>query len=98
MPAAVGAGELDVSERRRRVEGLDESSPAERDAVEAELIVDESTGAHSDGARGDDVKVEERRGDALEVSGVGEEGEDLFTGAGQKERPFETIGHCTSRR
>ena len=35
----------------------------------------------ADGWRGEDSEVEERRGDALEVFGVGEEGEDFVSGA-----------------
>ena len=96
MPATIGPFELNVAERRRRVEGFDEGAPVEGDAVEAQFVVDQRTGSHLDRARCGDVEVQKRRGDALEVTGVGEEGEDLLAGPGQKERSFETVGHGTS--
>jgi hypothetical protein len=85
VPAAIRAGELDVSEGGDGVEGFDACAPVERDAEETELIVDEGSGVHEDGARGEDVEVKECGGDSLEVFGVGEEGEDFFSGPGNEE-------------
>jgi hypothetical protein len=50
-PAAVGAGELGVDEEGVLLEGFDASAPAEGNAVEAKLVVDEGTRPHRDGLR-----------------------------------------------
>ena len=45
--------------------------------MEPDSVVDERAGAHGDRLRGKNLEAELRRGNAPEVSGVGEEGEDL---------------------
>jgi len=42
------------------------------------------------------VKVKEGGRDSFEIAGVGEEREDLFSGAGEEEGPFEMVGHLAS--
>ena len=86
-PAAVGAGELGVGEGGWGIEGLDFCAPVEGDSEEAELIVDEGAGVHGDGARSEDVEVEEGGG------GVGEEREDFGSGARDEDGAVEVVGH-----
>ena len=64
--------------------------------MQLELVVDQRALVHRDRGRGDDLELEERRGDRLEVVGVGEEREHLVTGARQDHVDFEAAGHGSS--
>lgn len=96
VPAAIGSGELDVSEGGDGLEGFDECLPVEGDDEETELVVDEGSGVHGDGARSEDVEVEKGWGDSLEVFDIGEEGEDFFSGTGDEEGSVEIVEHLAS--
>ena len=61
----------------RRIPGGDLGTPPDRHAVHLEPVVDERADPHLDRQRRDDAEVHPRRRDALQVGGVGEEGEDL---------------------
>ena len=84
-PEAVGAAELFVDEAVGRIPRGDFAFPGDGDSVEAKLVADARAGLHFDGIRSDDVEFEEGRSEALEIVGVGEEGEDFVDGAGEED-------------
>jgi len=92
-PEAVGAADLLVDEAERGVPRGDAGAPTDGQGVEAEAVVDQGALAHLDRQRGKDVEVEEGRGEAFEVGGVGEEGEDGVNRAGENERGREDAVH-----
>src|SRR6476661_117707 len=76
-PEAVGSPELLVDEAVGGLPDRDPGAPAQRDAANADAVVDQRPRAHLDRPRGEDLEAEKGRGHLLQVPGVGEEGEDL---------------------
>lgn len=66
-PDPVGSAELFIGETVRRVPDGEPGLPSERNAEQAESIVNDSSRGHSDGLRCDDAKMELRRSDPFEV-------------------------------
>jgi hypothetical protein len=64
---------------------------------ESETVFDERAGPERDRRRGEYPEVELRRGDPLEIVGIGKEGERLVPGEGQPEAPGEPVGHLPAR-
>ena len=89
VPEAVGALALLVDEAVGRVPGGDFAPPGERQAVDAEAVVDQRAPDHLDRPGGDDREGEPGRGELFEVAGVGEEGEDLVDRPGDVGRALE---------
>jgi hypothetical protein len=75
LPRVEGAVELDVDESPSRLPDDDAGSPANGYSVQAERVVDDGVSPHRDGIRCEDAEAKPRRGDRLEVAGVGEERE-----------------------
>lgn len=84
-PETIWAAELFVDETVRWFPGGDFALPGNWEAVEAEFVADAGAGMHGDGRGRDDVKFEEYGSEALEIAGVGEEGEDFGDGAGEED-------------
>src|ERR1700710_55339 len=93
MPSAIGAGDLDVGEGRYGVKGFNKGLPMKGNSEETQPVVDQGSHLHDDRTRREDVKEEESGRDAFQVPGIGEEGEDLFTGSGDEERSFKMVEH-----
>jgi hypothetical protein len=92
-PAPVGTGDLDIGERTLGIENLDAGSPADGHTVQAQAVIDDRSRFHRDGRRCRDLEAEERRGDPLEVEGVGEERKDLATRSGHELGSLQEEGH-----
>ena len=92
FPEAVGAFELYIDEGAGRVPLRDFGGPADGDAAEAEAVVNQAAFAHGDGLWGDDVEVDPRRGDLLEIVGVGKEGEEVSAFSWEPELGFQAEG------
>src|SRR5688572_27632798 len=75
VPPSVGPDNLPVDETDARFPYLDTRPPRYGDAVERDAISDLDAPGHDDGHRCGDVEVQAGRRQALEVGGVGEEGE-----------------------
>ncbi len=84
-PEAVGAAKLFVDEAVRRFPGGDFAFPRDGESVEAKFVLDAGAGVHRDWGGSDDVEFQEGWSEALEIAGVGEEGEDVVDGAGEED-------------
>ena len=89
-PEHAGAGDLLVHEAARRVPGGDARPPADRDAAQAELVVDQRALPHLDRARRQHAEAQPGRRDRLQVAGVGEERERALGGDGE---PLPALEH-----
>lgn len=77
-PEPIRPANLLVHEAMRRLPGADARVPAQRHAAHAQPVVNQCPLAHDDGRRRDDVKMQPRRREGVEVGGVGEEREQLL--------------------
>jgi hypothetical protein len=84
-PEPVRSSQLLVDEPVRRLPAGDLGAPVERKAEKAQPVVDQGAGRNPRRRRGEDVKVELRRSDPLEVAGFGEKGDDLVDSEGEGE-------------
>jgi hypothetical protein len=78
LPERVGAAGLGVDEAVRWFPGLDAGLPADRHAMEAEPVVEQGAGLECDWLRGEDLEVEPRWGQGLEIPGVAVEGKGVL--------------------
>src|ERR1700733_8622471 len=92
-PEAVGPTELAIDEAPPRGPLIDTGGPTQRDAVQAEAVLDQAARAQSDRLGGEELELEPRRSDPLEISGLGEELEHLVHGVGQMLLALEPIHH-----
>jgi hypothetical protein len=70
----MGLLDLFVHKAIRRLRGADARAPAQRHAAPAEAAVDQHSLAHDDGRRRrDDMAMQPRGRDGVEVRGIGEE-------------------------
>jgi hypothetical protein len=83
-PDGIRTLELFVGEGVRRLPVGDACAPAERDTAHLEIIIDQRALTHDDRQRGLDAETQFRRGNRLEVLGLGEEIEDLLDRQRQK--------------
>ena len=70
-PLTVGAANLLVHETVRRLPDFDVRAPAHWHAPHAQPVVNLCSRAHRDRQRSDDVKIQPRRCEGVEVRGVG---------------------------
>lgn len=77
MPPAIGAAELVVGKKVRRIPAGDFAFPADGDAVERELVLNARTERNGDGLRREDAEIQEGRSELFEMFGGGEEWEDF---------------------
>ena len=85
-PQPVGPPDLTVDEAMGRLPDLDLRPPPQRDAAPVDAVVDEGARVHRDRIPGEDLEAEPWRGQFFEVSGLGEEAENLGEGNWEKER------------
>src|SRR3954447_2410054 len=91
VPQGVRPAQLTVDEAHAGLPVLDLGEPPDRQAVQPQPVLDDRAGAHRDRAGRGDGEPQPRRGDRLEVAGVGEEGEDVVGGAGQALLPEQGV-------
>src|SRR3954471_7538875 len=77
VPELVGTADLPIDERAPFLPALDPGSPAHRDAVKLQPILDQRAGLHPDRLWCDDLEAEPARSDPLEIARRGIELEDL---------------------
>ena len=95
MPKLIGTFALDVGELVGRIPDGDLGTPPHGDAVQAQRVVDQGARVHRDRLRREDVKAQQRRGDALQVGGGGEEIEDHLAVARNPNLALESVhAHC----
>src|SRR5215471_6481922 len=96
VPVAIGAGQLDVDEFDVALESADLRVPANGDAYQAQLVVDERALGEMDGARRQNLEMQRRWRDAFEVRRIGEEREYFAPRAGNELASLEAIatGHA----
>ena len=80
MPQAVGPAHLDVDEPMRRLPGHDFRLPPDGQAMDADPVVEGEARAHDDRLGRQDLELQPRRREHLEVARLGEEGENLADG------------------
>jgi hypothetical protein len=81
VPQPVRAPDLAIDERRARLPLLDPRRPAQREAVQAQAVLDQRAGAHGHRLGREDLEAQPRRRDRLQVAGAGEEREHFLARA-----------------
>ena len=79
-PPSIRAFLLLIDKSIRRLPRSDRRSPTQRNPMNAQPLVDPCSLAHFDGAFCEDVEVQGRWCDPLQVAGVCKEGEDILAG------------------
>ena len=79
-PLAIGAAQLFIHETEWGLPGGDVRAPADRKAVNAQLVINEGALLHGDGKRSDHLESERGRSDGLEIRCVGKEWKNLLRG------------------
>ena len=84
VPFPVGADELFIDEAEGRFPVRDDAAPFQRDAVEAEAIVESDVLTHFDGERSHDMKVKPGGSDPFQIEWVAIEREEFFRSEGDR--------------
>jgi hypothetical protein len=77
MPQPVGSPDLSVDERQAGVPLVDLRGPPQRHPVHAQAVLDQRAGAHRGRLGRQDLELQPRRRDRLEIPRAAEEREDL---------------------
>ena len=96
-PLAIGTAQLLIHEPEGCIPDCDFSAPPDRQAMDAQPVINQDAGAHGDFAGGDDVKIQPRRRNALQLARIGKKREHLFPGRGQPEFGFKDMRRHAGR-
>src|ERR671932_621610 len=101
-PKAIGTYQLLVYKLDGRPPARDVRLPTQRDPKQAQPVVDYGPTSHRDRLRSEDAEAQLRRGNALEVGRIGEEGEHPFARQRQPHGRLENVKrhapYCSSLR